>query len=119
MEHDSGAILARTHRLPGGERVRLRLARARDEERLRALLRRSRGDHGADAGALAHFDPRHEVVVCATSLVGSSQEVIGVGAVDLDGAQPPEVVIDEGQNQELAELLRLALNVRVRARRRR
>jgi hypothetical protein len=49
--------------------------------------------------------------------VDSSQEVVGVGAVDLDGAEPPDVVVDEGQGDELAELLKRALDGRLSARR--
>ena len=120
MESDSRAMMARIHTLPDGERVRLRLARARDEESLRALLRRSCPHRREpNPGALAHFDPRHEVVLCATALVDSRHQVVGVGSADLDGEEAPEVVIDESQNRELAELLRRALEVRVRTRRRR
>jgi hypothetical protein len=120
MNSESRATMARIHTLPDGERVRLRMARARDEESLRALLRRVRlGRRNADPGALARFDPRHEVVVCATALVDSRQEVVGVGAADLDGQKPPEVAIDERRDRALAELLRRALEGRVRARRRR
>jgi hypothetical protein len=112
--------MARIHTLPNGERVRLRLARARDEESLRALLRHAHPRRReVDPGALAHFDPRHEIVVCATALVDSRQQVVGVGAADLSGARAPEVVIDERRDRELAELLRRALDGRVRTRRRR
>jgi hypothetical protein len=110
--------MARTHTLPDGKRVRLRMARARDEEALRVLLRRRPRRHGADPRALAHFDPRHRVVVCATALVGSSQEIVGMGAADLNSEQPPEVVIAEDQSRELAELLRRTLDGRIRAHRR-
>jgi hypothetical protein len=110
--------MARIHTLPGGRRVRLRLARARDEESLRGLLRRCRPSHdGVEAERLTRFDPRSAVVICATELVDSSQEVVGVGAVDLDGAEPPDVVVDEGQGDELAELLKRALDGRLSARR--
>jgi hypothetical protein len=68
--------------------------------------------------ALWRFDPRHEVVVCATAVVDSSQRVIGVGAVDLDEGRP-EVAIDDRQDPQLAALLKRTLDGRVRARRRR
>lgn len=120
MKHDSRASMARTHTLSDGRRVRLRMARPRDEESLRALLRRCRPSHdGVEAERLTRFDPRHAVVICATALVDSSQEVVGVGAVDLDGAEPPDVVIDEGEDGELGALLTRALDGRVTARRHR
>lgn len=117
MESESRATMARIHTLPDGERVRLRLARARDEESLRALLRRCRPRRDGEAERLTRFDPRRSIVICATALVDSSQEVVGVGAVDLDGAEPPDVVVDEGQDGQLAELLKRALDGRVSARR--
>ena len=59
------------------------------------------------------------MVICATALIDSSQAVVGVATADLDGAEPPEVLIDEHRHGELAELLRGALDGRVSARRRR
>jgi hypothetical protein len=120
MELDRRARVVRTHTMSDGARVRLRLARARDEEALRALLARCaphRDD--VDAGRLARFDPRHAVVIFATALVDSSQEVVGVGAVGLDQAEPPDVVVDEHHDGELAELLQGALEGRLSAYRRR
>jgi hypothetical protein len=112
--------MARIHTLPDGRHVRLRLARARDEESLRGLLGRSGSNRrGLEAERLARFDPRHAVVICATALVDSSQEVVGVGAADLYGAEPPDVVVDEEQDGELRELLERALDGRLSARRRR
>ena len=120
MNPDSRATMARIHTLPDGRRVRLRLARARDEESLRGLLRRSRSNHdGMEPERLARFDPRSAVVICATALVDSAQEVVGVGAADLNGADPPDVVVDEEQDGALGELLRQALDGRLSARRRR
>jgi hypothetical protein len=112
--------MARTHTMPDGRQVRLRMARARDEESMRALLRRCRPScDGIEAERLTRFDPRHTVVICATALTDSSQEVIGVGAVELDGAEPPDVVVDEGEDGELGELLKRALDGRLKARQRR
>jgi hypothetical protein len=112
--------MARIHMLPDGRRVRLRLARARDEESLRRLLRRSRPNHdGVDAERLTRFDPRRTVVICATELVDSSQQVVGVGAADLDGAEPADIVVNERPDDQLAALLMRALDLRLRTRRRR
>lgn len=116
MELDSRATMARIHTLPGGERVRLRMARPRDEESLRGLLHRCRPSHdGLEAQRLTRFDPRRAVVICATALVDCSQEVVGVGAVDLDGTEAADVVIDEHQDGELEELLKRALDSRLGA----
>jgi hypothetical protein len=90
MELDSRAPTARTHTLFDGAPVRLRLARARDDDSLRALLSRcTPGRDGLDAARLARYDPRYRVVIYATALIDSTQAVVGVGTADLDGAQPP------------------------------
>jgi hypothetical protein len=104
------AILNRLYVLPRGPRVRLRLAQAGDAVAIRALLR----EHGAgsedlEAARLLRFDPRRRVVICATALIGSTETIAGVGAIELDALEPDVMVVDEQLTEGLDELLKRAL----------
>lgn len=83
---DPGALLGSSYELSDGTRVRLRLLAASDFERVRGLLKRAGHDDEADlkAARLVRFDPRHRLVMCATALIDRNEELIGVGAIDLD-----------------------------------
>jgi hypothetical protein len=108
---DTGALLARSYALPYGPRVRLRLARRSDLPAIRALLER-RGVPVSELSLdrLMRYDPRRRVVMCASALVGGTETIVGIGAVDLaDGADPDTVVIDERLTGGLGELLGAAL----------
>ena len=109
---DAGALLSRTYELPAGPRVRLRLARRSDLPGLRALLEQ----RGVEASALAlerlvRYDPRRRLVLCATAPLGGTESIVGVGAIELDGAvgEPDTIVVDERITAGLAELLAGAL----------
>ena len=108
---DTGALLARSYALPYGPRVRLRLARRSDLPAIRALLER-RGVPASELSLdrLVRYDPRRRVVMCASALVGGTETIVGIGAVDLaDGADPETLVIDERLTGGLGELLGAAL----------
>jgi hypothetical protein len=116
---DPGALLSQSYELPRGPRVRLRLARPGDGPAIRALL----AQHGIDPeqlelNRLLHFDPRHRAVICATALVGSTETVVGLGAIDVtdeEGVEPDTLVIDERLTDGLGDLLIAALAGRAEA----
>jgi hypothetical protein len=112
---EPGALMARTFSLPRGPKVRLRLARPRDEAGLRALIERSGGDPSEfDVASLTWFDPRARVVICATD---SREALLGIAAVALgDGPRDPDVLlVDETLTDGLEELLRGVLAAEARA----
>lgn len=116
---DPGALLARSYGLLRGPRVCLRLARIRDLAGLEELF----AAHGLtpdklELGRLVRFDPRTQLVICATALIGAAETVVGVGAIDLDGgpdAAPDLVLVDERITEGLEQLLAQALLGRARA----
>jgi hypothetical protein len=103
--------LGHLYTLRDGTRVCLRLARSSDIPAVRELL----ADRGLDLAALeltrlVHFDPRRRYVVCATSLLESSETLLGLGAIDLeDAAEPDLLVVREGHSSDLGKLLTQAL----------
>jgi hypothetical protein len=98
---------ARTHPLPGGPPVRLRLARRSDAPAVRDLL----AGRGIDAtevqvARLLAFDPAVRAVICACAPVGGRETVVGIGAIDLAaGAEVDTLVVDEARTNGLGELL--------------
>jgi hypothetical protein len=107
---DHSSLLTRSHELPRGPRVRLRLAQTRDAPAIRALLQRPGSAPAAlDIARLVRFDPRRRVVICATALIGSAETIVGVGAIDLDAHEPDVVLVDDALTEGLGELLRSAL----------
>ncbi len=109
---DPGALLARSYQLPRGPRVRLRLARLRDLPALTALLRADGHElEVLELARLVRVDPRDRLVICATALLGSSETVVGVGAIDLVApvGRPEFVVVDGELTDGLAALLEQAL----------
>jgi hypothetical protein len=107
---DNGALLARSYALVRGPRVRLRLAQVRDAGAIAALLERCGQDPEALAVArLTRFDPRRRVVICASALIGSSETVVGVGAIELGAREPELLMVDDELTEGLDVLLRPAL----------
>lgn len=106
-----GGLMGHVYTLGDGVRVRLRLARTSDAAAIRELLERqglAPGD--LELTQLVHFDPRRRYVVCATGLVAGMETLLGVGAIGLDRAPKPELlVVDDGLPRELTDLLRRAL----------
>ena len=112
-------VLERIHRLPDGLPVRLRLARAGDQRLLELLLERL----GVEASPLEvrrvlRYDPRRRVVVCASALIGKTETLVGLGAVDLTDpdAEPDTLVFDRRLAPELGTLLRDGLRGRLSSR---
>ena len=98
---------ARTHPLPGGPPVRLRLARRSDAPAVRDLLA-GRGIDASDVevARLLAFDPGARAVICACAPVDGRETVVGIGAIDLKaGAEVDTLVIDEARTDGLGELL--------------
>jgi hypothetical protein len=117
-DFDPGALMARWYALPGGPRVCLRIPRVRDREGIRRLVQ-AYGPLSTELelARLGHFDPRRQLVICATALLGSTETVVGIGAIDLragDTDEPSLIVVD-GQAAGLEPLLRDALVGRARA----
>jgi hypothetical protein len=103
--------LGHVYTLTEGVPVRLRLARSSDAPAVRQLLQ-DQGFHSGelDLARLIHFDPRRRYVVCATGLVGGKERLLGVGAITLDGATKPELLlVAEEHAEEVAPLLRRSL----------
>jgi hypothetical protein len=93
---DPGAMLGATYRLSSGVRVRLRLAAPSDAARLRQLMEaRGLDSGGLEVARLTRFDPRVRVVICAASLIDGSERLVGVGAIDLDGTDSPDLLVSD------------------------
>jgi hypothetical protein len=95
---------ARTHSLPGGPPVRLRLARRGDAPALRELV----GASEVEVARLLAIDPARRAVLCACAPVDGRETVVGVGAIDLRaGAEVDTLAASiDGLGELLAEALR-------------
>jgi hypothetical protein len=120
MSANSGVAitLGRSYRLENGLRVRLRLARSSDAPVIAELLEIA----GVPAeelarAALVRHDPRTRLVVCATALIGSTETLIGIGAIDLDSGEvrPELLVLDPRFPEAVGRLLTSALVGRAEA----
>ena len=123
MTRDPGTLLATTHALPSGERVRLRLTRPSDEPLVRAFLEglsletRQRRFFTATAGpeVVRHFTfykPRERVVIAATLPVDGHECIVGLGDVavlETGLAELGLVVADDRQGQGIGSLVSEAL----------
>jgi hypothetical protein len=113
-------LLGQTLALDGGLRVRLRLARFSDAAAIRALNGRHGASPGLRAERLVQFDPRRRYVVCATALIDSTEQLVGLGAIDLDAqaADAPDLLIsDPRAGDAVAHLLwRCLVDARAAAR---
>ena len=89
----SSTLLASSHRLADGSRVRLRLARPSDA----LLVREFFGEDSPETDALVRrftfYDPRERVVLAATMLDGISERIVALGDAAFDDL--PEVVVDQ------------------------
>jgi len=120
---DPGTLLATTHPVGGGLRVRLRLARPSDRDRVREFLeglspetRARRFLHATPImpeAMVRHFtfyDPRQRLVVVATAMLGgdSLEEIVGLADVAHLGtglAELAVVVDDDQQGRGVGRLL--------------
>jgi len=112
----SSPLVARSHSLPRGPRVRLRLAQSRDVRAIQTLLR-ARGivREPLEIARLVRSDPRRRIVICATALVDRNETLLGVAGMDVDAAEPDLVCVDETLTDGLTELLERALVSRASA----
>ena len=118
---DPGALLATTHEVGDGLRVRLRLARASDTARVRSFLEALSPEtlHRRFFTAMplvpehvvrhfTFFDPRERLIVVAVAMQEGGEEILGLADVVMDGAGGAElavVVADGVQNQGVGTLL--------------
>jgi hypothetical protein len=109
-DFESGALLGHVYTLENGLPVRLRLARSSDAQAIKALLERHDLDSSfVQIAGLVHFDPRRRYVLCATGLVGSSEQLLGLGSIEVGGDEPDLLLVEASIAAELGSLLRPAL----------
>ena len=103
--------LTRTHALPAGPRVHLRLARRSDHDGVAALLAgRDLPVSVFDVQRLLRYDPTRRAVYCALAPIDGAERVVGIGAIDLvPDAEPDTVVVDERLTDGLGDLLGVIL----------
>jgi RimJ/RimL family protein N-acetyltransferase len=109
---DPGALLATTHSVGEGLRVRLRLARPSDAPRVRAFLERLSPETrqrrflvampGVGEVLVRHFtfyDPRERLVVVAAAPIGPGEELVGLADVALlsTGLAEIGIVVDDSR----------------------
>ena len=114
-------VFTRTHPLPDGPRVRLRLARPTDRAAVSALLRRQSAE-AYDFGVrrLLRFDPTERSVITAFAPIGGLETLVGIAAIDhLPDADVDTLVVDDRWREGVTALLVGALRERARARPRR
>ena len=82
-------LLHRSHELPDGRRVRLRLPVARDRDALHELLGRiGVAVEDLDLRRALRWTPHRRVAIVATAWDGSHETVAGFAAVDTPGGEP-------------------------------
>jgi GNAT superfamily N-acetyltransferase len=103
---DPGALLAATHELEDGSRVRLRLTRATDLEKIESFLEAANVDEPADR--FAFHDPRERLTLAATMPSDGGEEIAGIAEVALRDAATAEtgiLVAGDFQGRGLGTLL--------------
>jgi hypothetical protein len=104
---------ARTHALPGGPPVRLRLARRSDAPGVRELLAgRGIAASEVEVARLLAFDPGARAVICACAPVDGRETVVGIGAIELRAGAEIDTLVVEARTDGLGELLGEALRRR-------
>jgi hypothetical protein len=105
---DPGALLATTHEVGDGARVRLRLSRPSDTQRVRSFLEGFGPVPEHLVRRLAYFDPRERLVVVATAPIDRSEAILGIADVVMPatGRAELELVVDHGlQGRRVGRLL--------------
>lgn len=118
---DPGTLMATTHAVGGGLRVRLRLTRPTDAPAVRAFLERLSPEtrhrrflqtmpHVPDAivRRFTFYDPRRRVVVAATSFEDGHEQIVGLADVahlETGLAELAVVVADDRQGRGVGKLL--------------
>ena len=116
---NAASPFTRTYALPGGPRVRLRLARRADRLPVHILLI-GRGVDASDLDVerLLSYDPARRLVLCAFAPYGGEERLVGIGAIDLaHDAEVDTLVVDERLTDGLGPLLAEVLEARARAHR--
>src|SRR3954470_24495411 len=109
-------LLTRTHPLPDGTRVRLRLPQPGDRAGLIALHERLGAPlDDVRMSRILRFDPRACLSVCVTMLTGHAEVLVAYGHIDRDGTASL-VVADEALAPGVTDLVRAALAERTDAR---
>jgi hypothetical protein len=93
-------MLAATHEVGDGARVRLRLARPSDLARIEAVV-----DSDERARELAFYDPRARLTVAATRPGPDGESIVGLAAVELGDEETEVVVADDEHGTGLDGLL--------------
>lgn len=122
---DPGGMLARTHEVGGGMRVRLRLTRPSDAVRVRSFLERLSPEsrrrrfftampviNHTPVRHFTYYNPRERLVVAATAHVGGTETIVGIADVSLLSTGLAEiglVVGDEHQARGVGALLSEAI----------
>jgi GNAT superfamily N-acetyltransferase len=122
---DSGTLLATTHRLDGGPRVRLRLTRPSDAARVRDFLERLSPETrqrrflspmpDVPQAVVDHFtfyDPRERRVIAATMPGDGGEQIVGLGDVcfvETGIAEIGLVVEEEHQSRGIGRLIAEAI----------
>jgi hypothetical protein len=108
--------VGRSYQLPRGPRVRLRMVGPRDAGAIRSLLTRQGLDlDELELARLVRFDPRCRAVICASALIGPTETIVGIGAIDLDAQTPDLVLVDDDAGEDLRQLVVGALVSRAQA----
>ena len=104
-------MLATTHELADGSRVRLRLTRPNDLPRIAAFLNGERRPR-----QFAFYDPRERLAIAATRPGDGGEEIVGLAEVELEQV---DVDVVAGAEADLRRLLDQAATALARRRRRR
>lgn len=117
----SDPVFSRTHALPSGPRVGLRLARPSDAARVVGLLRqRGMADPDFAVRRLLRYDPARRSVIAAFAPVNGADTLVGIAAMDhREEAEVDTLVVDERLTEGLGELLVRMLRERASSRARR
>jgi hypothetical protein len=102
------ALLAETHELAGGERVRLRLTRPSDAPLVRDFLERASAGSDLRVRHFTFYDPRRRLVVAATLPLDGRECVVGLAEVAFRAEDEPVLVLvapDEPEDSGLEALL--------------
>lgn len=108
-------LIGGSYRLDDDLCVRLRMARSSDIVPIRRLMEQQPGAGALELASLVQFDPRRRCVICATALIDSTETLVGVGSIALDGpggAAPDILLVAEDHAEALFELLTEALRLR-------
>ena len=111
-------MLAATHELDDGSRVRLRLTRPSDVARIETFLDDLTAP--ADARELVFYDPRERLTVAATRPgAAGGEEIAGLAAIAIAADDADVLVADDERAQSLDKLLSQAATVLAEQRRQR